>query len=462
MHSEAFTFGIKDLDKLLGSSLKFPSMIVVAGHPGAGKTTLAATICYANALRGRKCLYISQQESREKFFEIMKSLGMDFYELEKKGFIKHTNFPIASDIESIVNEISSIISTEDFKVVVIDSINPLLQAVEGSHAKRAWLYNYFYQIPKTLNGLLILIAELPFEKEHLELGSIEFVADAILILKHRIDESLLTRKIEIRKARGSPISIAEIPFSIVENKGIELYVPPILEEIPREGPEIDVVCSSLKSVVGHLHKGMVMYISYPPDARPILYVPILLCIAVINNLKIHVISYLYPPDTTKDLIRRGLKQLGLDESVATKIIDKHILINSINPFAYSIEELAIKELYMIPSDADIVAFHGTEVVASKHRREYIGGLYNQLNYLKKINKLVVRIGASVNDEVYNVNAMLSDVIMKFHLEEAGKKYRYNVYIWRRGEKPAILTEEDLYKCFEEIASIIKKKVYENT
>lgn len=53
-----FVFGIETLDEHLGSSIAYGALAVVAGHPGAGKTTLASTICYRNALQGRKCLYI--------------------------------------------------------------------------------------------------------------------------------------------------------------------------------------------------------------------------------------------------------------------------------------------------------------------------------------------------------------------------------------------------------------------
>ncbi|MEM2297511.1 MAG: ATPase domain-containing protein [Ignisphaera sp.] len=59
-------FGIEALDKMISDALRFPSLVVVAGHPGAGKTTLASSICYANALKNLKCLYLSFQEDKEK------------------------------------------------------------------------------------------------------------------------------------------------------------------------------------------------------------------------------------------------------------------------------------------------------------------------------------------------------------------------------------------------------------
>ena len=458
MTNNDFTFGISTLDKLLKPVLEPPSTIVVAGHPGSGKTTLASTICYANALNSKKCLFISQQEDKQKLYRNMKRLGMDFYTLETKGLVKYLSFPISSAVEEIINEMSSVIASQDFRVVVVDSINPLLNAVEHSHAKRAWLQNYFYNLPKTINGVCVLVAELPFGSKTIDLGSIEFVADAVLILKHEIESNLLARKLEIRKSRSSPISIAEIPFSIVENKGIELYAPPILEEIAREGSEIDVCCTKLKDIIKHLHKGMTVYISYPPDARPLIYIPMFIGIAVLNDLKIHILSYLYPPDVIKDLIRKSLSQTGISREIVDKIIQDYIKIRSINPFTYSVDELAIRELLMVPDDVDIVVFHGIEIFATRSKEEYIKSLYNELNYLKNMGKLIIRIGSIVNKEVYDINSMLSDVVIRHDVEQIDGEYRYKMYIWRRGEEPHIIKQEELNSCLEELVHLIKRKL----
>jgi circadian clock protein KaiC len=79
-----FTTGIPGLDVLLGE-IAAPYTLLIAGHPGAGKTTVATTICYANALRGRKCLYMSFYEDREKYYRFMKHLGIDLEAVEAKG-----------------------------------------------------------------------------------------------------------------------------------------------------------------------------------------------------------------------------------------------------------------------------------------------------------------------------------------------------------------------------------------
>jgi len=457
-----YIFGVAGLDKYLNNVLKPSSMVVVAGHPGSGKTTLASTICYSNALRGHRCLYISFQEDREKLFNNMKSFDMDFYKLESQGIIKYVQFPLYFAVDDVVKEINSLVLDGGYRIVVVDSVNALLEMVKDDASKRAWLQNYFYGLPKLVNGACILVAELPYGLEKLKLGAIEFVSDAILILKHKVVNSILTRKLEIRKARFAPINVAEVPFTIRENSGVEVYIPPLLEEVGPEGPELDVICKPLKDVVNHIHKGMVMYISYPPDARPIEYVPLLLGIVALNNLKTLVVSYHYPPETVKSLIRKSFISIGVEGDFVEKLIERHLELRSLNPYAYGTEDIALKELSMVKEEHDAVVFHGIELVSSvTYREKYLQTLYNQLNYLKHLHKLVVRLGSIIDEDTYRLHSALADMVIRFNPVQEGDKIHYDVYVWRRGSSPSILRYSKFMECCREITEKLKLKIIEN-
>ncbi|MEM1844702.1 MAG: ATPase domain-containing protein, partial [Ignisphaera sp.] len=177
-----YVFGVNELDELLGSSLSPRSMVVIAGHPGSGKTTLASTICYSNALRGHKCLYISLQEDREKLFNNMKKLGIYLEEQEKQNMLLFLRIPIARDVDEVVKTISEVVDSYSPRVIVVDSINALLTYASDPD-KRAWLQNYFYQLMLVVNGITIIVVEMPIDIERIDIGSIEFVADVVLILK---------------------------------------------------------------------------------------------------------------------------------------------------------------------------------------------------------------------------------------------------------------------------------------
>jgi len=65
--------------------LKYRGSPLVEGYPGAGKTTLAASICYSYAVKGERCLYTTFHEDKEKVFGVLSELGVDLASAEKKG-----------------------------------------------------------------------------------------------------------------------------------------------------------------------------------------------------------------------------------------------------------------------------------------------------------------------------------------------------------------------------------------
>lgn len=451
--------GVKGLDRILGNFVSPPYTMVLAGHPGAGKTTMASTICYSNALRGHKCLYISLQEDKEKLYKYMGKLGLDLEKVESMGFLKFVKIPMTLDIEGVSEAISKFIS-EDYRVVVLDSVNPLLDIIEKDSEKRSWLQNFFYTISRVINGLLILIAEMPYGSESLELGSIEFVSDAVLILKHKKEEGFIVRTLEIRKARGAPILLAEVPISISEGKGIEVWVPTILDEIVEVGKEIELPCNLLRKTLNHVHRGMVANIIYPSDSDYIDLALVLLSLAVKENMKLLFVSYKYSPTSMQEALIQSLVNKGLNRDLSERLVKSHVVFKSINPFSYSVSQLVLRELSIIEEiDPDIVVFHGVEI--PRHTTDigdHIRELYNQMNYLRKLGKIVVRIGAYTDDFSYKLESRVADVIVRLEYEVLEGNVNYRIYLWRRFRQPYIATYEEIRECLEEVASFMRNRI----
>ncbi len=457
-----FILGIKELDKLYSRAFSPGSLMVIAGHPGAGKTTFAITVCYNNSLRGYRCLYITLQEDKDKLYKNMKRLGMDLEVIEQKGLFNYVKLPITLSIEDIVREIGKLIHEGKYKVIIIDSINSLMQGIKNDELKRAWLQNFFYELPRLVNGLLILVAELPFGEEKLGLGAIEFVADGIFILKHKVERGLLMRTLEIRKLRGSPIYVAEIPFTIREEKGLEVYTPPILEKLPREGKELQLPFKTLRKAIDHIHKGNIVFITYPPDAKSRILSSIFAGIVLANKLKTLIISHSYNPRLLRELIKYSLKDIGLSETSAESIVNKLLVVRALNPFSYSISQLLAREQHIINSysDIDVVVFHGAELLPYVHMESYLPQLYNQLNYLKSRNVLITIFGAFIDNRWYNINASLSDVVIRLESVYSEQGFAKNkLIIWRRwNSAPYVMPQEEIDELLQEIKEFVKSRI----
>jgi len=456
-----FVIGVPGLDKLVGE-VAAPYTILIAGHPGAGKTTLASTICYANALKGEKCLYISFYEDKEKLFRYMKRLGLELREIELNGLFKFVKLPLTFDINMIIDEVGKLVG-EGYSVIVVDSITALLEVVRENVEKRAWLLNYFYQLPVLFNGLLILVSELPFGEERIGLGSIEFVVDSIFILKHRIEDHLLTRLIEIRKTRGAPINIAEAYFTIAENIGIVVFTPPILQEIPHEGEELMLICNALKNVIGHFHKGFIINVFFPPEApmgrEAILAI---LSTALKYNLRVLILSYTSSPGVLIETLRSILMGSGLSAKEIDKLIEKHLIITALNPFGYSLAELAAYEQILIERlKPDVVVFHGVHLAGAiqSEYKKYLRELFNEVMYLKSKGLTVVRIGNYIDDYIYRIESSIADVTFKVErIYKEDGAVDFKVYVSRRYREPKILNSTEMKECIKEAIDLIESYI----
>ncbi|MEM1816221.1 MAG: ATPase domain-containing protein [Desulfurococcaceae archaeon] len=459
---KGFTTGSSELDKLIGE-IPPRTMLLIVGHPGSGKTTLASQICYANAVRGHKCLYMTFYEDREKLFRNMGRLKINLAEVENKGFLTYVKLPVAS-AEELMDIVVKLVASDHYNVVVIDSINPALELVEREESKRAIVLNFFYQLVDIIDGLLVAVAEMPIGKETLEYGSIEFVADLILYLKHRITRGLRSRILEVRKVRGAPSSVIEVPFAILNDAGFKVYLPPRPERMMR-GREhaISTTISFITKLAGPIYKGDTIDISFPPHAREALTIVPLVDIAVTNNLKALLISYKYSPDEVKELFIEVFgSYFNLGKDVVLSILNRHFTIESFNPASYALTHLYAVEVELIEDlKPDMVVHHGTEIFSAvADPSEYWTLLINMLTWLKNNGKLVIRYSARISPQWTRINEILADIVVRIYYKREGGALKPVFYIWRLGRTPLLFdfTNEDITRAAleaQKLAALIK-------
>ncbi len=459
-----FRTGIEELDRLIGKALLPGSFIVVAGHPGAGKTTLASSICYANMLNNKKCLYVSFQEDKEKLYRNLLSVNIDFKKMENKGLLRFLKLPLPAHdeaVEKFLDKMIELIIKNEPKVIIIDSITPLLNTVKDNVKARALLQNFFAEIPKEINGLVVLIAEIPMMEEKIMIGDIEFVADAILILKHRVERNLLVRELEIRKVRGVPINLAKVPIAIIEGKGLVMHAPPILEEIPSRPKELyEFPCTRLRELLKGIRKGDVIYITFPPDNRRSVIWLFIISFILMNNLKSIIISYKRSSEELKENLCEYIRSICMYEKEVRELTKNMIKLYSINPAGVSIGMGILWELSIIEKEhPDVVIFHSVDLPTRLfEEKEYFTSLMNQLLLLKKKGVIIVRIGS--RDDKYNLHASLADLVVRIDTVIEKNKPTQLVYIWKVGRDPIILNREDIEYCVSEMMKNISKVIKE--
>ncbi|MEZ0393688.1 MAG: ATPase domain-containing protein [Desulfurococcaceae archaeon] len=434
------TIGVKELDEALGG-LEPGTLVLVIGRPGVGKTLLASKACYENAVRGNKCLYVTFYEDKEKLFRNAGRLGIDLAEAEAKGLVGYVRLP-ASSPDEIVRVIGDLVARGSYRVVVIDSVNPLLELFEAGK-RRAVLLNFFYQLAGALNGLLVLIAEVMPEGGRTAALPIEYVADTVIYMRTKAISGVPVRSIEVRKARGHPLPVVEVPYSIAEAGGIEVYLPPRpARRIGGAGQALSSSAFKLEELVGPIYRGDVAYVSYPAGAREPLVVLPLVDLAVTNGLRVLMISYKYSPDEVREVFALASQRYaGIGRDEIFRVLDKHFAFESLNAAGQPIQLLHAKSVELVKRlEPDIVAFHGTEVfwAISSDGPEYWRALINELTWLRNQGKLVVRYGARVDRRWTRMNEALADIVVRAGHRREGAELRPVFHVWRRGRSPLVL------------------------
>lgn len=463
--SKSYTTGSRDLDELLGG-LQPHTLILIAGHPGSGKTTFASHICYSNTLDGGKCLYVTFYEDKEKLFRNMSKLGINLVEAEEKGLLRFIKLPVTT-MEETLNVVSSLLTKDTYDIVVVDSINPILEVTQPREIQRAILLNFFYQLTNMIKGVLVIVAEVPLDKETPEYGTLEFTADIVIYLKHRIEHGLLSRIMEIRKVRGAQLIMNEVPFMIIEGEGIRVFIPPKPARLLTGKVRIlNTSINVISKMIGTIKMGDIIHISYPPHGRsPLVIVP-LIDLAVTNNAKVLFISFTYSPDELRDLITEILrKYFEIEPELSNKVINKYFYLVSYNPAAYSTSYLNGLLIELIEDiDPDIVAIHGSEVFSaiSKDVREFWVLYKNLLIWLKNKGKLVLLYSSRINPYWTKLHESQSDAVARIYVKPGKEGLKYIFYAWIRGSDPKILilNEKDIVKYSPEakiLADLIRQR-----
>ena len=148
-HNNArITSGIGEFDRVLGGGIVPGSMILVGGDPGIGKATLLLQVMANLSTSGKKCLYVSAEESLQQI------------KLRAER-INQQNISMALLTETEFETIAALIKEMQPDVIVIDSIQTVglaeLQSATGSVSQIRQVTNELVRIAKDRNISVFLV-----------------------------------------------------------------------------------------------------------------------------------------------------------------------------------------------------------------------------------------------------------------------------------------------------------------
>lgn len=189
--------GLESINKVLGGGLVDGQVILFAGEPGIGKSTLLTQLCVNSPI---KILYISGEESVDQIAKRASRLA-------KISQFENAEFSNAVDLESILSQIKS----KNFDLVIIDSIQTVQSAdvsgYPGSMNQIRECANYITEYAKKSSVSVIMIGQITKEGSIAGPKILEHMVDTVLYFEG--DRKNDTRILKITKNRfGSTNEIA--------------------------------------------------------------------------------------------------------------------------------------------------------------------------------------------------------------------------------------------------------------
>jgi circadian clock protein KaiC len=221
--------GIAGLDEITGGGLPAGRPTLVCGSAGCGKTLLAMEFLARGALEfGEPGVFMSFEETADELGANVRSLGFDLERLAKDGqlLVDHVRVERSEieetgdyDLEGLFVRLGFAIDSVGAKRVVLDTLESLFSGFGNEGILRAELRRLFRWLKE--RGVTAVITAERGDGQLTRQGLEEYVSDCVLLLDHRVDDQLSTRRLRIVKYRGSAHGTNEYPF-LIDEQGISV------------------------------------------------------------------------------------------------------------------------------------------------------------------------------------------------------------------------------------------------
>src|SRR5579859_4654355 len=214
--------GLPSLDLILRGGIPSYAVIIIAGTPGTGKTTLAQQILFANAKAGRKSAYLATiSESPMKAARYQSNFGFfDASEFGKNVVFLDIGQTIRKEgLSKSLDVISDTLREMQPQVVVIDSFKAIHDLAPSPQEMRTFIYDLAIEL-STMQATTLLIGE--YAEGDIERLPEFAVADGIIWLYSELRNDQQLRFLRVLKMRGVNHMTGAYNFTIRPD-GLEIY-----------------------------------------------------------------------------------------------------------------------------------------------------------------------------------------------------------------------------------------------
>jgi circadian clock protein KaiC len=215
--------GISGFDEITHGGLPRGRPTLIAGNAGSGKTLLALEFLIHGALKyGEPGLFVAFEETADDLAKNVASLGYDLKDLirRKKLAVEFVRIERSELVETGEYDLEGLFIRLDFAAktigaerVAIDTLEALFSGLPNHGILRAELRRLFRWL-KDKKLTTVITGERGEGPSITRQGLEEYVSDCVILLDHRVNEDVATRRMRVVKYRGSTHGTNEYPFLI--------------------------------------------------------------------------------------------------------------------------------------------------------------------------------------------------------------------------------------------------------
>jgi circadian clock protein KaiC len=221
--------GIAGLDEITFGGVPRGRPTLVCGSAGSGKTLLAMEFLLRGATQfDEPGVFMAFEESEEDLAQNVRSLGFRVEDLiaQKKLAVDYVHVERSEieetgeyDLEGLFLRLGMAIDEIGAKRVVLDTLESLFSGFSNPALLRAELRRLFRWLKE--RGVTAVITAERGEGALTRQGLEEYVSDCVILLDHRINDQVATRRLRIVKYRGTSHGTNEYPF-LIDEQGISV------------------------------------------------------------------------------------------------------------------------------------------------------------------------------------------------------------------------------------------------